>query len=78
MSPQDSTLTLDQFFAPRSVAVVGASADTTKLGYAVLNNVVEHGFTGAVYPINPKVDQILGPPGLRQPDWPCRATSTWR
>ena len=60
MSPHDSPLTLDQFFNPRAVAVVGASADPSKLGYAVLNNVVEHGFTGAVYPINPKADEILG------------------
>jgi acetyltransferase len=51
---------LNQFFDPRAVAVVGASADPTKLGHAVLFNVLEHGFTGDVYPINPKSDTILG------------------
>jgi acetyltransferase len=56
------TLTLDPFFNPRSVAVIGASADPGKLGYAVLYNVLTHGFQGAVYPINPKADRILDRP----------------
>ena len=60
MSPTDSSLNLDHFFDPCAVAVVGASADPTKLGHAVLYNVLEHGFTGDVYPINPKADEILG------------------
>ncbi len=54
------TPTLDPFFRPRSVAVVGASADPSKLGHAVLHNVLTHGFPGPVYPINPKADKILG------------------
>ncbi|MCL4488018.1 MAG: acetate--CoA ligase family protein [Chloroflexi bacterium] len=48
------------FFAPHSVAVIGASADTTKLGHAVLLNVTQYGYPGRVYPINPKADTILG------------------
>ncbi len=60
MSLTDSSLNLNQFFDPRAVAVVGASTDPTKLGHAVLFNVLEHGFTGDVYPINPKADEILG------------------
>lgn len=62
MSPNKSLLNLDQFFNPGAVAVVGASADPTKLGHAVLHNVQEHGFTGSIYPINPKADEILGLP----------------
>jgi acetyl coenzyme A synthetase (ADP forming)-like protein len=50
---------LDTFFAPRSVAIVGASRDAGKLGYDVLYNVKEGGFTGKIYPINPKADEIL-------------------
>ena len=60
MSLTDSSLNLNQFFDPRAVAVVGASTDPTKLGHAVLFNVLEHGFTGDVYPINPKADEVLG------------------
>jgi acetyltransferase len=51
---------LDAFFNPRSVALVGASRDETKLGFAILRNVVESGYRGAVYPINPKADEVLG------------------
>ena len=60
MSLTDSSLNLNQFFDPRAVAVVGASTDPTKLGHAVLFNVLEHGFTGDVYPINPKAGEVLG------------------
>ncbi|MBC7262757.1 MAG: acetate--CoA ligase [Chloroflexi bacterium] len=51
---------LDMFFNPRSVAVVGASRDPEKLGYSVLNNIIQYKYTGNVYPINPKADEILG------------------
>ncbi|MFN2284688.1 MAG: CoA-binding protein, partial [Anaerolineae bacterium] len=50
---------LDTFFAPQSVAVIGASRDVEKLGYAVLNNIITGGFEGKIYPINPKADEIL-------------------
>ena len=53
---------LSAFFKPKSVAVVGASRDPEKLGYAVLNNLIEGGYPecGDLYPINPKADEILG------------------
>ena len=50
---------LDTFFTPQSVAVVGASRDVEKLGYAVLNNIITSGFAGKIFPINPKADEIL-------------------
>ncbi len=51
---------LDAFFKPNAVAVIGASRDPEKLGYAVLANIVESGYNGGIYPINPKADTILG------------------
>lgn len=51
---------LDNFFQPDSVAVIGASRDPEKLGFAVLNNLKEGGYQGRLYPINPKADEILG------------------
>ena len=53
---------LEEFFAPKSVAVVGASTSPEKLGYAVLENLVNGGYVkvGKIYPINPKADEILG------------------
>jgi acyl-CoA synthetase (NDP forming) len=44
----------------RSVAVVGASADPHKLGHQTLHCILEAGFDGHVYPINPRADEILG------------------
>ncbi len=51
---------LDNFFQPDSVAVIGASRDPQKLGFAVLNNLKEGGYEGSLYPINPKAEEILG------------------
>ncbi len=50
------------FFDPQAVAVVGASRSPSKLGYGVLHNIIQHGYAGAVYPVNPKADEILGLP----------------
>ncbi len=58
-------MSLDGFFTPRSVAVVGASTHPEKLGYAVLNNLVNGGYLTAerrVYPINPGAESILDLP----------------
>ncbi len=55
---------LNSFFSPASVAVIGASTDSSKLGHAVVRNLVDGGYIdkGKVYPINPKADKILGLP----------------
>lgn len=45
------------FFEPKSVAVIGASANPDKLGYGLVRN-LEH-FHGSVYPINPHEKEIL-------------------
>lgn len=57
MKPKNS---LDAVFQPKSVAMVGASATPGKLGYDILYNLINAGFTGPIYPINPKADRILG------------------
>ncbi len=51
---------LDTLFAPRGIAVIGASRDESKLGYGVARNLVESGYQGGIYFINPKADHILG------------------
>jgi acetate---CoA ligase (ADP-forming) len=51
---------LETLFAPRGIAVIGASRDESKLGYGVARNLVESGYQGGIYFINPKADQILG------------------
>jgi len=52
-------------FEPRSIAVIGASRDQGKIGYKVVENILAGGFSGAVYPVNPKGGNILGYPAQR-------------
>jgi len=47
------------FFDPKSVAVVGASREPGKVGYDILKNLIDAGFKGELFPINPKADEIL-------------------
>jgi acyl-CoA synthetase (NDP forming)/GNAT superfamily N-acetyltransferase len=49
-----------RLLAPRSVAVIGAGRDPGGVGHAVLRNVVDHGFAGPVYAVNPAADQVAG------------------
>jgi acetate---CoA ligase (ADP-forming) len=51
---------LQAFFHPGSVAVIGASESPGKLGHEILKNLVDGGFPGVLYPINPKSERILG------------------
>ena len=53
---------LDMFSSPKAVAVIGASREPEKIGYNVLHNIVQYGYAerGAVYPINPNTQEILG------------------
>jgi len=55
-----SRKTLEALFAPKSVAVIGASTKPDSLGRAVFKNILFHGYTGVVYPVNPKAKSILG------------------
>ena len=53
---------LNTFFNPESVAVIGASTNPEKLGYAVVKNLLDGGYAnkGKVFPINPTASEILG------------------
>ena len=54
------TLNLDRIFNPKSIAVIGASNKEGSVGYAVMKNLTELGFTGRVYPVNIHRREILG------------------
>ena len=51
---------LDSLFNPESIAVIGASKDPRKVGYAVLNNLIRFNYKGRLYPVNPSSPEILG------------------
>ena len=52
--------TLDIFFAPRSVALIGATEKPDSVGRAILWNLIQSPFGGTIYPVNPKRSSVLG------------------
>jgi acetyltransferase len=63
-----ATKNLKALFSPASVAVIGASDNEDKPGYAILYNIIKSKFSGRIYPINPGKDQILGLPCYKSID----------
>lgn len=53
-----TTRNLSQMFQPKSVAVIGASQRERRVGTTVLQNVIDGGFTGEIYPVNPKYSSL--------------------
>lgn len=51
---------VEKMLNPRSIAVVGASSDEKKNGGRLFRYIVENGYQGKLYPINPKADEIRG------------------
>ena len=58
MNPRDQGL--EAVFKPKSVAIIGASRTPGKVGHTLLKNLLECGYGGRVYPINPHAEEILG------------------
>ena len=50
---------LDPFFSPRGIAVIGASQDPTKLGYGLARNLVKSQYQGAIHLVNPRGGQLF-------------------
>lgn len=50
---------MNRIMKPASIAVIGASAETGKIGNSVMRNLVDGGYRGEIHPINPKADEIL-------------------
>ncbi len=51
---------MDQFFNPRSIAVIGASDKQDSLGTTLIENLIKGGFDGEILPVNPHLEQIHG------------------
>jgi acetyl coenzyme A synthetase (ADP forming)-like protein len=51
---------MNRIMKPKSVAVIGASAETGKIGNSVMKNLINGGYKGDIYPIHPKADEIMG------------------
>lgn len=55
---------LDAFFRPRSIAIVGASANPAKLGHFLVKNMRQTGYEGQVFPVSRSAEEILDYPAL--------------
>src|SRR5882672_9335527 len=53
---------LEPLLRPRSVAVIGASRRRDSIGGAILHNLIEQGFQGPVYPVNPRATHVQSIP----------------
>jgi acetyltransferase len=51
---------IKRLFSPKSIAVVGASKDASKVGGIVLSNLIDGGYKGKIYPVNPKKGYMRG------------------
>jgi acyl-CoA synthetase (NDP forming) len=51
---------MNRIMRPDAVAVIGASAEPGKIGNSVMKNLINGGYKGAIYPIHPSADEILG------------------
>jgi len=55
-----NNFSLRELFYPKSIAVIGASNNPKKLSWNVLKNLLTHGFSGKIYPVNPNVEEVQG------------------
>ncbi len=55
--PQNS---LEFLFHPKSIAIVGASNNPESFGYDYMNYILSYGYSGKIYPVNPKQNEIMG------------------
>ncbi len=51
---------LERFFSPLSIAIIGASQDLITISGQPLSHLLSHGYTGKLYPVNPRYTEILG------------------
>jgi acetyl coenzyme A synthetase (ADP forming)-like protein len=56
----DVLASMNRIMQPKSVAVIGASAEDGKIGNSVMKNLINGGYKGNIYPIHPKASEILG------------------
>lgn len=51
---------LTRLLRPKGIAVIGASTKPGKIGHTVVKNLIESGYKGGIYPVNPTAEEILG------------------
>jgi acyl-CoA synthetase (NDP forming) len=56
---------MNRIMRPDSIAVIGASAEDGKIGNSVMRNLIDGGYQGGIYPIHPRLDEVLGKKAYR-------------
>ncbi len=56
----ESALNFDKLFNPSSLAIIGASRDESKMGNRFLQSIIDRGYSGKLYPVNPRESEIMG------------------
>jgi acyl-CoA synthetase (NDP forming) len=56
---------MNRIIRPDSIAVIGASAEEGKIGNSVMRNLIDGGYQGEIYPIHPRLDEVLGKKAYR-------------
>lgn len=57
---EDRILAMDRLFAPRSILFIGASNSLGKWGGLVFRNLLDGGYKGEIYPVNPREESVQG------------------
>jgi acetyltransferase len=57
---ESPNLNIQDLFEPRTLAVIGAARDENKIGYKILKNILNGGYKGKIFPVNPQGGEILG------------------
>ena len=63
-APSDIAAEIEAILHPRSIAVVGASANPDTPGYDYVSSLQKFGYSGRIYPVNPRAEEILGLPAF--------------
>ena len=59
-SQEEILRAMNRIMQPDAIAVIGASPEDGKIGNSVMKNLINGGYQGAIYPIHPKVPEVLG------------------
>jgi acetyl coenzyme A synthetase (ADP forming)-like protein len=59
-SADEMRAAMQRILMPDAIAVIGASPEQGKIGYAVMENIINGGYQGQLFPINPRAEEIMG------------------
>lgn len=60
INENDMSSDLTRFFYPRTICIAGASTKEKSIGYELLKTILSYNYTGKIFPVNPRAEEILG------------------